>query len=61
MWLTSQPGVQEYSRKRRFRERLNVWLELVRLYWPERPAYVAKNGAFLELSRAISVNPMRIA
>ena len=59
--LTSQLGVQEYSRERKFRERLNIWLELVRLYWPECPAYVAKNGAFLELNRAMSVIPRRIA
>jgi hypothetical protein len=55
--LASQLGVQEYSRERKFRERIRQWLELVHLCWPECPAVVAKNGAFLELRPAASVCP----
>src|SRR4051794_21531205 len=57
--LTSQLGVQEYARERKFRERMKGWLDLVRLYWPECPATLAKNGAFLELNRSIAVLPKR--
>jgi hypothetical protein len=48
--LMNQLGVQEYARERKFRERLNVWLKLIGLYWPECPAMLAKNGSFLVLS-----------
>jgi hypothetical protein len=55
MGLASQLGVQDYIRERKFRERVRQWLELVRLCWPECPATVASNGAFLELQQAIAV------
>jgi hypothetical protein len=57
MGLTAQLGVQEYSRERKFRERLKIWLELVRIYWPECPAALARNGAFLELNRGVALTP----
>jgi hypothetical protein len=55
--LASQLGVQEYARERKFRERVRQWLELVRLSWPECPASVTKNGAFLELNQGIALGP----
>jgi hypothetical protein len=55
--LASQLGVQEYARERKFRERVRLWLEIVRLYWPACPARIAKNGAFLELDMAVAVCP----
>jgi hypothetical protein len=57
MGLASQLGVQEYARERKFRERIREWLELVRLCWPECPATVTKNGAFLQVEPATSVHP----
>jgi hypothetical protein len=57
--LTGQLGVQEDARERKFRERLKSWLELVRLYWPECPASLATNGAFLELNRGMAVTPRK--
>ncbi|MCU1328876.1 MAG: plasmid encoded RepA protein [Bryobacterales bacterium] len=59
--LSSQLGVQAYARERKFRERVRSWLHLVRLYWPECPAFVSRNGAFLELNRSIAVLPKRTA
>ena len=53
--LMSQLGVQEYARERKFRERLNTWLKLIVLYWPECPAVLAKNGSFLFLNHAVAV------
>jgi hypothetical protein len=54
--LANQLGVGDYARARKFRERLRLWLEIVRAYWPQCPAAVAKNGQFLELNRAIALN-----
>lgn len=59
--LASQLGVQEYARERKFRERVRLWLDLVRLYWPACPARIAKNGAFLELDKALAVCPRSAA
>jgi hypothetical protein len=56
MGLANQLGVQEYARERKFRERLRRWVELVRLYWPDCPALVTKNGAFLELQSRIALH-----
>ncbi|MFL6449249.1 MAG: replication protein RepA [Bryobacteraceae bacterium] len=55
--LANQLGVQSYSRERKFRERINDWLKLVRLYWPECPAAISSNGAFLEVDRACAILP----
>ena len=55
--LANQLGVQAYSRERKFRERINDWLKLVRLYWPECPAAISSNGAFLEVDRACAILP----
>lgn len=53
--LASQLGVGDYARERKFRERIRDWLKLVRLYWPECPALVASNGAFLEINTASAI------
>lgn len=55
--LANQLGVQSFARERKFRERINQWLKLVRLYWPECPATLSSNGAFLEVDRASAVLP----
>jgi len=55
--LANQLGVQTFARDRKFRERINGWLKLVRMYWPECPASVSSNGAFLELNNASAVLP----
>ena len=53
--LENQLGVQSFARERKFRERINSWLKLVRLYWPECPASISSNGSFLELNKAWAV------
>ncbi len=55
--LANQLGVQAFTRERKFRERLNAWLKLVRLYWPECPAVISHDGTFLEVSRASAILP----
>ena len=42
--LVRQLGVAEYRRPRKFRERLEHWLALVRAMWPECPARLSSDG-----------------
>jgi hypothetical protein len=42
--LMQQLGVAVYSRSRKFRERLEEWLDLVKLMWPDCPAHVSQDG-----------------
>jgi hypothetical protein len=50
--LANQLGCVEYSRPRRFRERLEQWLRLVRAVWPECPARISRDGHYLLVDRA---------
>ena len=45
--LTRQLGMADYSRLRKFRERLENWLKLVRLMWPACPAQISTDGRWL--------------
>lgn len=53
--LASQIGSIEYARPRRFREKLNAWLESIRVLWPECPAKISADGKGLEVNRATAV------
>ena len=53
--LVSQLGSAQYSRPRKFREKLEGWLTLVRAMWPECPAFVGSDGAALLVDRANAV------
>jgi hypothetical protein len=55
--LVSQLGSADYSRPRKFRERLEGWLNLVRSMWPECPASIDSNGTGLYVDRASAVLP----
>ena len=48
--LMQQLGVAAYRRPRRFRERLEEWLDLVKLMWPDCPARLSSDGQRLLLS-----------
>jgi hypothetical protein len=50
--LANQLGCTVYSRRRRFRERLEQWLKLVRALWPECPAHITSDGNYLAIKRA---------
>jgi len=50
--LANQLGCVNYSRPRRFRERLEQWLGLVRVMWPECPARISHDGRCLLVNRA---------
>jgi len=53
--LVSQLGSSEYARPRKFRERLEGWLDLVRAMWPECPAALDTTGTGLWVDRAAAV------
>lgn len=53
--LANQIGSIEYARPRRFREKLDGWLESIRLLWPECPAKISSGGTSLEVNRAAAV------
>jgi hypothetical protein len=53
--LASQIGSIEYARHRKFREKLEGWLESIRLLWPDCPAKISSDGASLEVNRATAV------
>lgn len=47
--LSQQLGTCEYTRNRRFRARLALWLSQVRAFWPACPASISPCGHFLVL------------
>jgi len=53
--LANQLGCVRYSRPRRFRERLEQWLRLVRAMWPECPARISEDGLYMLLNRATAL------
>jgi hypothetical protein len=53
--LVNQLGSSDYARPRKFRERLESWLGLIRTMWPECPAAMDANGTGLWVGRANAV------
>ena len=53
--LASQIGSIEYARPRRFREKLDQWLDSIRVLWPECPAHISDDGESLTVNRASAV------
>jgi Plasmid encoded RepA protein len=53
--LASQIGSIEYARPRRFREKLEQWLDSIRILWPECPARVSSDGMSLVVDQARAV------
>ena len=53
--LSAQIGSIEYARPRRFREKLEQWLEMIRVLWPGCPARISSDGTSLIVERGIAV------
>ena len=53
--LANQLGSAEYARPRRFRERLDQWLDLVRVLWPTCPARISSDGNYILIAPALAV------
>jgi hypothetical protein len=59
--LVSQLGSTEYARPRKFREKLEGWLNLIRAMWPECPARIDGDGTGLFVDRATAVLTQEVA
>ena len=59
--LVSQLGSTDYARPRKFREKLEGWLDLVRTMWPECPASIDADGTGLFIDRAQAVLPLEVS
>jgi hypothetical protein len=57
--LTKQLGSIEYSRPRRFRVKLEEWLNTIRTLWPDCPAMLSGSGLDLILHPAVSISAER--
>ena len=53
--LANQIGSTEYARPRRFREKLDQWLDSIRLLWPECPARINSDGTCLVVKHGYAV------
>jgi hypothetical protein len=53
--LVSQLGSADYARPRKFREKLDGWLGLVRAMWPACPASIDAGGTGLLVDHASAV------
>jgi hypothetical protein len=53
--LANQLGSTDYARPRKFREKLEGWLKLVRAMWPECPAHIDEDGRGLWVNKAAAL------
>jgi hypothetical protein len=53
--LANQLGSVGYARSRKFRERLEGWLHLVRSLWPECPARISSDGRSVLVAPAAAI------
>ena len=53
--LLNQLGSVSYTRPRKFRERLESWLVLIRAMWPECPARINSDGLSLAVNHAVAI------
>lgn len=53
--LVAQLGTGDYSRPRRLRQRLEQWLDTIRVMWPGCPARIHSDGDYLIIAPACAV------
>jgi hypothetical protein len=53
--LAAQMGSTDYARPRKFRERLEGWLDLVRALWPSCPARISSDGDSILIRPAMAL------
>jgi hypothetical protein len=53
--LANQLGSVEYSRPRRFCQKLEQWLKMIRLLWPECPVQINRSGDPLLVNRGSAI------
>jgi hypothetical protein len=54
--LTAQLGSVEYARPRKFRERLELWLDSIQQLWPECRAQIAADGTALVIRPGTAIH-----
>jgi hypothetical protein len=54
--LAAQLGNVEYARPRKFREKLEGWLDVIRAMWPECPARISGAGDYLLIGPAAALS-----
>ncbi len=54
--LANQLGNADYARPRKFRERLERWIDLVRTLWPTCPARITSDGDHILVQPAIALS-----
>jgi len=47
--IQAQLGAMSYSRDKRFRQTLRLWLKRINLFWPECPVELSHDGQFLNI------------
>jgi hypothetical protein len=57
--LAGQLGSTDYARPRKFRERLERWLDLVRVLWPSCPAKITVNGDYVLIHPTVALAAKR--
>jgi hypothetical protein len=55
--LASQLGNTAYIRPRKFREKVEQWLDLFRTLWPECPGRISSDGSALIVAPASAILP----
>jgi hypothetical protein len=53
--LAGQLGSADYAQPRKFRERLDRWLDLVRVLWPACPAQITSDGDYILIQPAVAL------
>jgi hypothetical protein len=53
--LSAQLGSADYARPRKFRERLDCWVDLVRGLWPGCPARISSDGGYILIQPAVAL------
>jgi hypothetical protein len=58
--FANQIGTTEYSRPRRFRAMIELWLGSIRALWPHCPARISTDGQTIVLNRSLAVFPREV-
>lgn len=48
--LEQQMGMTEYTRERRFKQKIREWLQVTKHFWPECPADISADGQYLVIA-----------
>lgn len=55
--LEQQMGMTEYTRERRFKQKIREWLQVTRHFWPGCPAEISPDGKYLIISPGKAIAP----